>query len=119
MFLLLNRKDALNWIKKHEPKYYKESGIEAAVRDGILLTLPGRSKELEPLYLSKLEYNSFGYEPLQIDNIIRLTDEYMEYYHLASRYKVFYHRIDRYNPDKKPTSFFLLVNDECLKYSEL
>ena len=119
MFVLLNREEALNWLKENDPKYYKETGIEEAVKDKVLLTLPGRSKDLEPLYLSKLEYNSFGYEPLQIDSIVRLTDEYMAYYHLASRYKVFYHRIDRNNPNKKPTQFFLLVNDECLRYSEL
>lgn len=119
MFVLLNREQALNWLKENNPKYYKKSGIEDAVNDGILFTLPGRSKELEPLYLSKFEYNSFGYEPLQIDSIVRLTDEYMDYYHLTSRYKVFYHRIDNSDPDKKSTQFYLLVNDECLKYSEL
>ena len=51
--------------------------------------------------------------------LLNREDEYMAYYHLASRYKVFYHRIDRNNPNKKPTQFFLLVNDECLRYSEL
>lgn len=116
MFVLLNREEALEWLKEYQPNYYKENGIAKAVRDGILLTLPERSKELEPLYLPKLSYNSFGYDPLQVDKIIRLTDGYMEYYHLISRYKLLYHRMnDDDYPDKKgPTTFYLFVNDERL-----
>ena len=115
MFFPLHKDDAISLLRKKDSSLQGDTAFQDALQEHVLLQLPNRSDELDPLYLFKVEYNIYGHDPVEIDEITRLSDDYIRYYHINSRYRIRYHYLEK--NEGKFYNFYLFVEDERLHYS--